>query len=55
MTKPKVKPDDPEQAKRFAEAVRALEAAGDLSPTEADERFERLVEKALPPKRRKGA
>jgi len=53
MTKPKVKPDDPEQAKRFAQAVRDLEADGGLSPIEADEAFERLAKKVLPEKRPK--
>lgn len=50
MTKPKTKPDDPEQAKRFAQTVRELEAAGDLNPTDADEAFERLVRVAIPPR-----
>ena len=49
MTKPKVKPDDPEQAKRFAEAVRDLEAAGELNPTEAEKVLDRLVRSQKPP------
>lgn len=31
------------QSERFRDAVRAAIAAGELNPTEADERFERLV------------
>lgn len=54
MTKRKTPADDPEQAKRFAEAVRELEAAGDLSPTAAadfDKAFKKLVPAKTPPKR----
>jgi hypothetical protein len=51
MTKPKVKPDDPEQAKRFAQTVRDLEAAGELNPTDADAKFERAFERMVPVKR----
>lgn len=36
------------QSERFREAVRAAIDAGELNPTEADERFERLMEKAAP-------
>ncbi len=50
MTKKKVKADDPEQAKRFAETARALEADGDLNLTEAEEAFERGFKKMVPPK-----
>ena len=40
--KPKKPPEtDPEQSERFREAVRELEAAGDLSP--AEEPFESAV------------
>lgn len=46
-------PDEDEaQSKRFLDLARELEAAGDLSPTEGNEAFERLVGKAAPPKRR---
>ena len=34
-----------EQSKRFRDAVQELVDAGELSPTEADERFERAMEK----------
>ena len=44
------KADDPEQAKRFAQTVRELEAAGDLNPTEADAAFERGFKKMVPAK-----
>lgn len=30
----RIRKDDPEQSKRFQEAVRELEAAGELSPTD---------------------
>ena len=33
-----------EQSRRFEEAARAIEADGGLSPTEAAEAFDRLVE-----------
>lgn len=42
-----------QQSERFREAVRAAIDAGELSPTEADERFERLIEKAAPEATRK--
>lgn len=53
MTKKKPPETEPEQSKRFRERVRELEAAGELSPTEADEAFERLVERALPERKRR--
>lgn len=40
--------EDPEQSRRFIESVRELEAAGELSPTEGDEAFERAMRKVLP-------
>lgn len=46
------KDEDPEQSKRFLDLAHELEAAGDLSPTEDAGRFERLLDKALPPKKR---
>ncbi len=52
MTKKKVQEDDPEQSERFRKSVRDLEAAGELSPTEADEAFDRLVARAVPEKPR---
>lgn len=36
-----------EQARRFREAVQALVDAGELSPTDADERFEESLAKVL--------
>ena len=52
--KPKKAPpkdEDPAQSKRFLDLAAELEAAGDLSPTEGEGAFERLVGKAAPPKR----
>jgi hypothetical protein len=49
--KPPPGDEDEAQSKRFLDLASELEAAGDLSPTEGEEAFERLVEKALPPKR----
>jgi hypothetical protein len=43
MPKKKDEISQDEQSKRFRKAVKAMIDAGDLSPTEADERFERLV------------
>jgi hypothetical protein len=50
--KPPPRDEDPAQSKRFLDLASELEAAGDLNPTESGEAFERLVEKALPGKRR---
>lgn len=44
--------EDEAQSKRFLNLVRELEAAGDLSPTEAEGLFDALVDKALPPQKR---
>jgi len=41
------------QSKRFLKAVDDLEAAGELNPDEADEKFEKAVGKILPPKAQK--
>ena len=48
---PKKKNDEPQekQSKRFLKAVADLEAAGELNPDEADERFKKAVERILPP------
>jgi hypothetical protein len=54
MTKRKTKPDDPEQAKRFAQTVRELEAAGDLNPTDAEGAFDHAFRKIVPAKRGHG-
>lgn len=48
MTKKPPPEEDEEQSKRFIETARELEADGDLSPTEAEEAFGRLVKKTLP-------
>lgn len=50
--KPKPKDEDEAQSARFFETAKALEVDGGLSLTEGEEAFERLVGKALPPKRR---
>ena len=42
--KPKLKPDDPEQSKRFIEAAREAEA--DETREGADRAFKRVTEKA---------
>ena len=49
MTK---KPDDEDEAqsRRFLDLASELEAAGDLSPTEGEEAFERLLKRAAPKK-----
>lgn len=48
--KPKNPPEtDPEQSERFRKAVRDLEAAGELSPTDAED-FERALIKVVPAK-----
>ena len=44
-------PKDAAQSKRFAEKVRELEAAGELSPTDAAEAFERAFKIVVPPKK----
>ncbi len=47
-------PDEDEaQSKRFLETAKALEDAGELSPTETGEAFDLLMERAAPPKPRK--
>ena len=48
MMAKKAKPESQaEQSARFARAVQDLEAAGELNPTEADERFELLMRKLV--------
>jgi hypothetical protein len=51
--KPKNPDEDEAQSKRFLDLASELEAAGELNPTDGERAFERLVGKALPPKRRK--
>ncbi len=50
---PKKKTGDTQkaQSERFCEAVRTAIDAGELNPTEADERFEKLSRQISPPKR----
>lgn len=50
MPKKKAAESQGEQSERFRKAVRDLIDAGELSPTEADERFERTLAKAAPPR-----
>lgn len=46
-------PDEDEgQSRRFIETAKALEADGELSPTDAEGVFERILRKAAPVKRR---
>jgi hypothetical protein len=49
--KPPPRDEDPEESKRFLALAAELEAAGDLSLTEGEEAFSRLVEKVAPPKK----
>lgn len=50
--KPKKPPvEDEAQSRRFIETARALEDAGELSPTAGQRSFEALLDKAAPPKR----
>jgi len=49
--KPKArKVEDEAQSRRFLDLAHELEAAGDLSPTEGGEAFERALSKLFPPK-----
>lgn len=47
MPKKKITETQAEQSARFRAEVERLVEAGDLSPAEADERFERLIGKAV--------
>lgn len=40
--------EDEAQSRRFIDLARELEADGDLSPTEGEKAFERLLDKTLP-------
>jgi hypothetical protein len=48
---PKAKKDisQDEQSKRFLEEVERMIGAGELSPTEAERRFEEAVRRIMPP------
>lgn len=48
MPKKKNEESPEDQFKRFQKAVKDMEDAGELSPTEANEMFERAIEKILP-------
>lgn len=48
MTKPKKKESQKEQSARFKKAVQDMIDDGDLDPIEADERFERAINKITP-------
>jgi len=51
MPKKKTEPPETEpQIERFRKAVRDIEAGGELSPTEADERFEKALRRIVPAK-----
>ena len=45
MTKQKKRESDDHQHQRFLEKVQELVDAGELSPTEADEKFERAMDR----------
>lgn len=45
MTEKKSDKENDEQYQRFLEKVQELVDAGELSPTEAEERFERVMQK----------
>jgi hypothetical protein len=45
----KTQPDDPEQSRRFLEAACDIEAAGGLSPTEAEVEIVRVLQSAQKP------
>ena len=47
--KQKVAEDPRKQFERFEKAVQDMVDAGELSPTEADERFERVLQKTSRP------
>lgn len=50
MTDKKPPPEtDPEQSERFRKAVRELEAAGELNPTEADQKIEDFLRQVKGP------
>ena len=49
MPKKKKEMSQAEQSERFKKAARDLKDAGELNPTEAGERFERAVQKIVPP------
>lgn len=42
--------EDEAQSRRFLETAKALEDAGELSPTDEGEAFERLARRVMPPR-----
>ena len=52
--KPPPRDEDLAQSKRFLDLASELEADGDLSPTEGQRAFERLVGQAAPPRKKPG-
>mgnify|MGYP003640305908 CR=1 len=53
MAKKQNKESPERQFERFRKKVEELEAAGELNPTEADERFERALQNVKTPDRSK--
>lgn len=53
MPKKKDETSQAEQSARFRKAVQDMVDAGELSPTEADERFEVALSRVAPPKQTK--
>ena len=47
MAKKPEKPDDKKQSQRFLDKVQELVDAGELSPTEADEKFDTAISRIL--------
>lgn len=50
MTEKKPKKASDDQYQRFLKKVRELEDAGELSPTEADEKFDRIIRELRSPR-----
>lgn len=53
MPKKKAKDSPKDQLARFKAEVQRLVAAGELNPTEADERFEKALKAVISPDRKK--
>lgn len=51
MPKKKRQETQAEQSERFRQKVRELIAAGELNPTEADDKFEELMGRVTPPRK----
>ena len=50
--KPKTADEDEAESKRFLDLASELEAAGDLNPTEAAEKFDAVARRLLPSRRK---